>query len=687
MEHTEKPRNVPGSLVMDFGNTATSFIFAAQGEPPLNAHPIELINPFDPVEATAERRSPQEKQIFRSTAVLLRIQDHPTTKPWLLLGKRAEEIIPKIDPFVMSLWAPKKYVRDWPEHLQSEGQSTSVRGVVGQRTGLVDNLHFVRWALEQMLTLAISSQVNPKFASEKPLCYPQIKEILLTYPFTWRREEKELFQTMIRNAAEELLVLPEPVRKQFQVHLLCSEPVAVAAHVLWEVFFQFFHLAPGGKNLLKPSLVSSLLGNIEGSQELRLLVVDIGGGSTDVALVESKWLISNATADESGLEVDVHFQVLESLRFNRAGDRLSHLIATAILEYMRRKTGVREPLDFDVPAANPAFTRQMKREIVWQISRLVEDVKAHFVAHSDKPWLLKKEDESQLSGYLDLAIVADANAPKSPDDPLKPADNSRLELRLDSLVQWVREDRQSMRTKGEPGLMDIFYDLKDLGVSLRATGQLPHLVVLSGRTTRLPFFKTMVMEALNLPAHRVRPVGELLPTEFRGPHHDNIDKLSVVFGAHRLKFGHPIRFIPHPEAPVFRRNIGLVQQTPQGMRLSPVLVRSGSATNQTRKVPLIPGAVLLIGHAFREDSNRAEVIASIENTNSVARDVEITLVDDYHVELTVKVPGVRILERVSGGDNIIVDNFNDTGKIDREPDGLLQSIVLCNVHDWIKGGP
>jgi hypothetical protein len=722
VERNSEPRNVPGSLVMDFGTTATSFIFAPQGEPPLKAQPLELPNPFDPADANTMLRPAVERRLFRSTAVLLHIDEHPASKPWLLMGKAAEETIPNIDPFVSSLWAPKKYIRDWPEHLKAEEPTTTGRGIVGQRPGLGSTLQFVQLVLEQLLTLAVSAQVNPRFSSGRPQCYPQIKEVLLTYPLIWREQERALFQRMIRTAAEELFVLPDAVREQFQVHLLCSEPVAVAAHVIWEVFFQFLHLAPGGKNLLKPSLVSSMMGNIEGDQELRLLVVDIGGGSTDIALVEARWTVGQAVEtrteepqlsiasgsflapeteeprrnDPSGSflspptrpaaaeprsdradagkespAVDLHLQVLESLRFNRAGDRLSHLLATAILEFMRRKHGIKEVLDIDAPAANPAFTRQRKRAVISQISKLVEQAKAHLVAHPDKPWVLRPHEERELLIDLELARVETVRAVAVADE--------RLEISLDRLRRWVEMDRQSEASQGEPGLMDVFFDLEDLGQSLKARGQFPHLVLLSGRTTRLPFIKALVMKHLNLPAHRVRTMGELLPPGLRSRDHDNIDKLAVVYGAHRFKFGYPIRFIAVPQEAVFRRHIGTVEQTLLGMRLNQVLVRAGTAQPQTCTLRLSPGATVLIGHAFC-DGRRAEVIATVENTTDAWRDVEIDLVNDYRVELNRahQADGVRVTEHVPGGTNAILDNFNDTGKIDREPDGLLRSIVLSN---------
>jgi len=46
----DQPRNVPGTLVMDFGNTATAAIFSRTGSASLDARPVAFHNPFDPFE-------------------------------------------------------------------------------------------------------------------------------------------------------------------------------------------------------------------------------------------------------------------------------------------------------------------------------------------------------------------------------------------------------------------------------------------------------------------------------------------------------------------------------------------------------------------------------------------------------------------------------------------------------------
>ncbi len=670
------PRNEPGSLIMDFGNTATSFIFARQGALPQDARPLALHNPFD---IWDERRTLADKQIFRSTAMLIRIQDNPATKPWLLLGMAAEERIPTIDPLVTSVWAPKKFIRDWPEHLRPQEPTVACQGVVGQRTFPVPTLYFVELAIEQMLTLAISSQTNPHFHSHQPDYYPQIREVLLTYPLTWREQERSLFANMVRSVAQRQFVLPEPFREQFQVQMVCSEPVAVAAYVLWEVFFHFLSQSPDGAIFNKPCLVSSMLGNLEGEPEIRLLVLDVGGGSTDIALVQANWNVEQGT---EGVNLNVHTRVLESLRYGRAGDRLSHIMATAILEFMRQRYGLNEVLDFNMPAMNPGFTRAYKRAAISEISSLVEKAKTWLATYPEIPWALAPDDEAYLLTLLEQA--------RSPDNQTAPSNGAqRIEISIDVLRHWVDRDRQSMKTRGEPGLMDVFFDLKELGKVLRANGQFPHLVLISGRTSRLSFFKELTMQYLGLPAHRVRAIADVMPSSLSGVDRENIDKLAVVHGAHRFKFGYPIRFTHHQDEPVFRRYIGVLTPDASGWRLgNRVFAAPGDSQPQTCPLRLSPNNTLQIGHAFRRDGARAEVIATVENLTSEWQDIEIDLINDYHVALNrcQNAGAVRLSEHFTGG-TVIVDNFYDTGRIDREPDGLLREIVLSNEQDWLKNAP
>ncbi len=666
----DQPRNVPGTLVMDFGNTATSCIFARAGSPALDARPVAFHNPFDPFEGDEARRPRRDRSMLRSTTLLLYVPPSDLADPWVVLGRRAEELIASQDPLTTSLFAPKKYVRHWEEHLRPQEPSTHCRGLLGQWPGLYPKLRFVGYAVGHMLQLALSSLINPNLASPSPEVYPLVTGILLTYPLTWREAEREMFRDLVRSEAERLLVLPERERERFRVELVCSEPVAVAAYALWEAFFHFYSFGANGKNLTTPSLVSSLFGNPEGTQELRLLTVDIGGGSTDIALIDAGWDLPG----DGNAGVDVRFRVLESLRFKRAGDRLSHVLAAAILEFVRDKYGVRESLDFEAHSPNPGFTRSYKRQVVSKITELAERAKVA-LAGGDGTWELDPADETELVRFFE------------PLGPKAANEKRRMEVSLETFRQWVEGDQASMRTRGEPGFMDIFFQLEALRESLAARRQLPHLVVLSGRTTRLPLIRQMTAEYLRVPLHRVRVVGDLLPESIRGPDSADMDKLAVVHGAHRVRFGDPVRFHPLEEVHAFRRYVGVLMETPSGFRLNRVLASPGESHPKTVSVSVGPRGTVLLGHSFRESGGGAEVTAVITNTTQEAKEVEVDLLNDHDVDMkkTPRNEGVFLTERVPGGSDLIVDNFSDTGLIDREPEGFLREIVNRNRDDWDRG--
>src|SRR5512135_2773085 len=132
-DHVEA-QAVEGSLIMDFGNSGCSFIFSETGSGVLGSPVVLVHNPFD-AEYSNPRRTPDQQAIFKSSLVVLRASENPRVDPWLVMGARSEELI-RQQPLATYLFAPKKYVRDWPEHVKAKAPSTLYRGVLGQRPGL-----------------------------------------------------------------------------------------------------------------------------------------------------------------------------------------------------------------------------------------------------------------------------------------------------------------------------------------------------------------------------------------------------------------------------------------------------------------------------------------------------------------------------------------------------------------------
>jgi hypothetical protein len=89
---------------------------------------------------------------------------------------------------------------------------------------------------------------------------------------------------------------------------------------------------------------------------------------------------------------------------------------------------------------------------------------------------------------------------------------------------------------------------------------------------------------------------------------------------------------------------------------------------------IYPSSALRLRHCFRRDG-LAEVIAVLSNP-SPDREEEILLdiLDDFTVSLN-KTEAVTLAEWVPGKD-LIVDNFNDNGRIDASPPGFILEKVI-----------
>jgi hypothetical protein len=656
--------DVVGTLIMDFGNSGSAFAFIPSGSGAIKAEVLEVHNPFDPHYAY---RPPQEGNILRSNLTVLRVDGNPREEPWIVMGARAEELI-RMEPAATYVSAPKKYVRHWPTELATREPYLPVRGILGEFEELASSHFFIRQALRHMLQCVLASLTNPGYRSTHPEKHPQFVEILLTYPLTWRDADKELFQHMVEETAQRQLQLRDEWKSNFRVALVCSEPVAVAAYIVWEAFFHF-----GMEN---PRLLASALGNDTGTDEVRLLVIDLGGGSTDIAVVEVRWDVM--TGQQQGV-INVSFQLLEAMRFNRAGDRLSHLIATAIREFLRKKYGIEESLALRGNSTHINFTDRSKRQAVSKIFALTEAAKVA-IAEQGR-WQLSREEEVVLTELFKPLIAPEALSKFEARCAVSP----RLVITDETLRQWVRADRQCPESNNEPGFMDIFLYLDELSWSLGAKNRLPHLVVLSGRTARLPFIRDFAANHLHLPLHRVQTLEELWPRGMAQLNYENMNKLAVVCGAQRFYFDGRIRFFARPDERIFNRFIGPIMDTPGGLKLRDILIRQGDPRPRTIAIEVVQGRSERIGHAFREDG-LVQILATVTNRSDRPKQVQLQVEDDFTVRLKTPDEDLVFIPWVPGGVDVIVDNFNDTGDIDGHPtQGFITNHVLQAVamQDWI----
>ena len=248
-----RAQSVEGSLIMDFGNSGCSFIFSETGSGAMSSPVVALHNPFD---AEYRKRTPDQLVDLQVEPDRAEGRGEPEGPALARDGGAVGGADPATSAGHLHLRA-KKYIRDWPKHLESRAPKSLYRGVIGHRPDLHPRLEFVKEGVSQLLELVLSSLTNPKYAAHSPVCSPQFQRVMLTYPLTWRESDKALFARLVKDEVLKLIDLPEPLRAAFQVELICSEPVAVAAYVLWETIFQFGHA-----NL---ALAASSLGNTSGS--------------------------------------------------------------------------------------------------------------------------------------------------------------------------------------------------------------------------------------------------------------------------------------------------------------------------------------------------------------------------------------------------------------------------------------
>ena len=181
-------------------------------------------------------------------------------------------------------------------------------------------------------------------------------------------------------------------------------------------------------------------------------------------------------------------------------------------------------------------------------------------------------------------------------------------------------------------------------------------------------------------------MGELLPDGLKAADHAEMEKLAVVYGGPLFKNGGPIRFSFGESTQVerFQRVIGIASETPSGMRIGRVFVSPGDPAPRTITVKVPANRTLRIGQAFREDSD-VDLVGVLQNSSAEDREVDVDVIADFHVEMKRgrKAEGVTYTEWVSGGTGDIRDNFNDTGRIDCEPEGFIRGIVLSNQDEWM----
>jgi hypothetical protein len=198
---------------------------------------------------------------------------------------------------------------------------------------------------------------------------------------------------------------------------------------------------------------------------------------------------------------------------------------------------------------------------------------------------------------------------------------------------------------------------------------------------------------MHLPSHRILTLDQITPPDLGGHHREpNLDKLAVVLGAQRFRFGNNIRFFQKPALKMFNRYIGTMIDTPAGSKLNPptISIKPSDAAPRTITVKLHPGRDLKIGHAFREHGN-AQAIANLSTPAVLGGgepfSVEIDILDDFTAVLKQtpesKKHGVTLVQWTPISDDLTADNFHDTGEIDEEPNGFIREKIRHSQDRWL----
>ncbi len=332
-----------GDLVIDFGNTGVTagFIHEAQ----LELLPID--NPWDPCDYMNMRDNDSQRQIFHSNQLLFRLEsgiepamqnmddsltkgvegNHFLNKLWWISGERACEMAKNVPVNVTYLFSPKKYIRKWKSD-ETQQPTITLRGMNQIYYESFKSADIVKETLRSLLKMIIASFVNPHFNNSDPVRRPLINRIILTYPLTWRSQDKQFFKDMFQEIAKE--TIPIHLSDNFAVEMsYYNEPYCVMGYLVSEIIHQF-----GGING-SFEMVRSIMGNFnKPDDDSRILIFDIGGGSTDIALVDVALPSDRNDVRNCCLDLKA------TMRFNRAGDRISHIISTAIWEHIRKSRNI-----------------------------------------------------------------------------------------------------------------------------------------------------------------------------------------------------------------------------------------------------------------------------------------------------------------------------------------------------------
>jgi hypothetical protein len=308
---------VPVSLVLDLGNSRSSAVLVEAREKGVFAIPLELrraSNPLSIADDTFDSRLTFLPSPFDKTAFDVAVGDRFSVPSIAKLGREAlDRALETPHRFPCTLSSPKRYLWDaspasdkWYFAVKQQDEYRPVSGrllkyIVEESGGLELRQDGPsappnpKYPARTMMLFAIAEIVAQAFNQINSVTYRKhqgrennprvLKHLVLTYPSGMREEEKQIYDTLIRNAValvSYLYNIPEANRPNWNAQgyydpfLFVDEALACQmVYIYQEVQYTF-----GG---LMEDFVK-VYGRKEGT--VRVASIDIGGGTSDVMIAE-----------------------------------------------------------------------------------------------------------------------------------------------------------------------------------------------------------------------------------------------------------------------------------------------------------------------------------------------------------------------------------------------------------------
>lgn len=311
-------QTVPVSLVLDLGNSRSSAVLVEAHPAGVTSVPLELresANPFATTSDSFGSRITFLPSAFDASEHDVSVGSSFQLPSLVRLGREAlDRALETPHRYQCTLSGPKRYL--WDEKASDERwhfalkQGAGYRSVSGRLLKHLDDLGDgltlredgpstpadPRYAPRAMMLFAIVEILQQAYAQINAMPYRRfqgreglprvLRHFVLTYPSAMRREELEVYETLVKNAviltAHYLGIAPEDrpnydaATKSFRPFLVVDE--ALAAQMVY-VYQEIVHSFSGSMEELV-----RIYGR--GDRRIRIASVDIGGGTSDVMIAE-----------------------------------------------------------------------------------------------------------------------------------------------------------------------------------------------------------------------------------------------------------------------------------------------------------------------------------------------------------------------------------------------------------------